>query len=277
MGVNVRGAQVVTTTGYDMVAAAKALRPQIIAARDEMDRNRRLPSSLVSAMDEAGLFRTYMPKSLGGYELDPVTAFQVIEEVAKADGSAGWCCFIAGSLSLFTGWLEIPVAREMFGTPPTLRGAGSFRPLGTARMVDGGYVANGQWDFASGCLHANWLALNCVVTDDSGPRMNVGGPLDGTPQLRMMSVPMEDARVVDNWSVIGLARHRQQRRGRIRPVRARRTALLPSPTSPSTPRRCSPSAQLWPPPSLRWPGIRWAWRGARWTPSWSWRERKAPP
>ena len=194
----------VTKAGYDMVAAARVLRPQIIAARDDMDRDRRLPPPLVAAMDDAGLFRTYMPRSLGGYELDPVTAFQVIEEVAKADGSAGWCCFIAGSLSLFTGWLETPVAREMFGTPPTLRGAGSFRPLGTARIVDGGYMANGQWDFASGCLHANWLALNCVVTDENGPRMNVGGPLDGTPQLRMMSVPIEDARVVDNWSVIGL-------------------------------------------------------------------------
>ena len=121
-----------------------------------------------------------------------------------ADGSVGWCCFIAGSLSLFTAWLENPVARELFGTPPTLRGAGSFRPLGTARITDGGYVVSGQWDFASGCLHSNWLALNCVVADDSGPRMNIGGPLDGTPQLRMMTVSIEDARVIDNWSVIGL-------------------------------------------------------------------------
>ena len=193
-----------TTAGYDMVAAAKELRPQIVAARDEMDKFYRLPPSLVSAMDEAGLFRTYMPRSLGGHELDPVSAFQVIEEVAKADGSAGWCCFIAGSLSLFTGWLKTPVAREMFGTPPTLRGAGSFRPLGTARITDGGYIATGQWDFASGCLHSNWLALNCVVADENGPRVNAGGPLEGLPVLRMMTVPTEDAKVIDNWSVIGL-------------------------------------------------------------------------
>ena len=169
-----------------------------------MDRTYRLPPSLVTAMDEAGLFRTYMPRSLGGHELDPITAFQVIEEVAKADGSAGWCCFIAGSLSLFTGWLDTPVAREMFGTPPTLRGAGSFRPLGTARITKGGYIATGQWDFASGCLHSNWLALNCVVADENGPRVNAGGPLDGLPVLRMMTVPTDDAKVIDNWSVIGL-------------------------------------------------------------------------
>ncbi len=193
-----------TTIGHDLMAAAGALRPQIIAARDEMDRHRRLPESLVTAMDEAGLFRTYMPRSLGGHELDPVTAFHIVEELAKTDGSVGWCAFIAGSLSLFTGWLETSVAREMFGTPPTLRGAGSFRPLGTATITEGGYTVTGQWDFASGCLHSNWLALNCVVADENGPRLNVGGPLDGLPELRMMSVPTEAARVVDNWSVIGL-------------------------------------------------------------------------
>ena len=187
-----------------MVAAARALRPQILAARDELDQHRRLPASLVTAMDDAGLFRTYMPSSLGGLELDPVSAFRIVEELAMADGSVGWCCFIAGSLSLFTGWLDTTVAREMFGTPPTLRGAGSFRPLGTARITDGGYTVTGQWDFASGCLHANWLALNCVVADENGPRHHDGGPLKGLPVLRMMSVPREDARVIDNWSVIGL-------------------------------------------------------------------------
>lgn len=188
----------------DMVAAAKALRPQIIASRDEMDQHYRLPSTLVSAMDDAGLFRTYLPSSLGGPELDPLSAFRVVEHVSIADGSAGWCCFIASSIGLFSGWLETPVAREMFGNPPTLRGAGSFRPLGTARITDGGYVVTGQWDFASGCLHANWLFLNCVVADGNGPRHNVGGPLDGLPQLRMMSVPTEDASIINNWSVIGL-------------------------------------------------------------------------
>ena len=186
------------------MAAAQALRPQIVAARDEMDRHRRLPPSLVAAMDDAGLFRTYMPRSLGGPEADPVTAFHIVEELAKADGSAGWCCFIAGSLSLFTGWLETPVAREMFGTPPTLRGAGSFRPLGTATITDGGYTVTGQWDFASGCLHANWFALNCVVADENGPRVNAGGPLDGLPELRMMMAHIDDVKVIDNWSVIGL-------------------------------------------------------------------------
>ena len=193
-----------TASKQDMVAAAEALRPQIVAARDEIEESGRLPPALVSAMDDAGLFRTYMPRSLGGYELDPISAFQVVEQVSMADGSAGWCCFIAGSLSLYSGWLQTSVAKELFGTPPTLRGAGSFRPLGTARISDGGYTVTGQWDFASGCLHANWLGLNCVVADENGPRHIAGGPLDGLPELRMMTVPIGQAVVIDNWTVVGL-------------------------------------------------------------------------
>ena len=183
-----------------MVAAAKALRPLIVEAREEIEENRRLPAALVTAMDKAGLFRPYMPSSLGGPEIDPLTAFRAVEQVSIADGSAGWCCFIAASIALYTGWLDTSVAREMFGVPPTLRGAGSFRPLGTARLTDGGYLVDGRWDFASGCLHANWLFLNCAVVDNNGPRHQDGG----LPELRMMTVPIGEAAVHDNWSVIGL-------------------------------------------------------------------------
>ena len=194
----------VTTANPDIVAAAQALRPQIVAARNELDESRRLPPGLVSAMDAAGFFRAYMPHSLGGLELDPLSAFQVVEQLSIADGSVGWCCFIAGAIALYSGWLDTPVARDMFGNPPTLRGAGSFRPLGTARQTDGGYMVTGQWDFASGSLHANWLFLNCVVADKNGPRYNTGGPTAGLPELRMVSVPIEAASIIDNWAVIGL-------------------------------------------------------------------------
>ena len=183
-----------------MVAAAKALRPLIIESRDEIEETRQLPAAIVAAMDEAGLFRMYMPNSLGGPEVDPLTAFRVVEQLSIADGSVGWCCLIAGSISLYTGWLEPTTARELVGSPPTLRGAGSFRPEGMARTSDGGYVVNGRWDFASGCLHANWLFLNCIVTDENGPRYKD----DGLPELRMMSLPIGAATVHDNWSVIGL-------------------------------------------------------------------------
>ena len=60
-----------------------------------------------------------------------------------------------------TGWLEADVGRAMFGRPPDFRLAGSIRPEGRAIIADGGYIVTGQWDYASGINHANWLLCTC--------------------------------------------------------------------------------------------------------------------
>src|SRR6185436_5904580 len=52
---------------------ARGLAPQIAAAADEIERQRRLPDALMTALHEAGLFRMLLPRSLGGAELDPPT------------------------------------------------------------------------------------------------------------------------------------------------------------------------------------------------------------
>ena len=90
-------------------------------------------------MDDAGLFRIYVPKSLGGPETDPLAAFRAVEQLSMANGSVGWCCLIAGSISLYMGWMDADTARGIVGNPPTLQGAGSFRPEETVRgAFDGG-------------------------------------------------------------------------------------------------------------------------------------------
>lgn len=56
----------------------------------EAEWNRSLSPEVVQAMVGAGLFRMWVPKVFGGLELDPMTAFRVIEEVARIDGAAAW-------------------------------------------------------------------------------------------------------------------------------------------------------------------------------------------
>ena len=96
----------------------------------------------------------------------------------------GWCTLLAIDASLFTGWLKAEVGKSMFGQPPELRAAASFRPIGEARIVDGGYRVTGRWDYASGVDNANWLAANCKVVDANGPRLTPAG----TPETRMVSL-----------------------------------------------------------------------------------------
>jgi alkylation response protein AidB-like acyl-CoA dehydrogenase len=74
-----------------------------------------------------------------------------------------------------------------------MRIAGSYRPLGRARPVAGGYRASGRWDFASGIMHANWVIACCVIDDDSTPQ-----------RVLIMFVPIGDVAIDHTWSVVGM-------------------------------------------------------------------------
>src|SRR5207342_3218854 len=109
----------------DMVAAARRLAPAVRAARDEAEQTCQTPPALAAAITEAGIYQMYLPRSMGGPETPPLTAFRVVEELSIADGSVGWCAMIATALSLNAGRLPPEVGREMAGTPADYRGAGS--------------------------------------------------------------------------------------------------------------------------------------------------------
>ncbi len=187
-------------TSERVIDAARNLAPVIHGMRDELDATRHLPSSLAEKMTAEGFFQLHACRELGGPELSPLTGFHVIEELSRADGSVGWCAMIASSLSLSTGWLAPEVGAKMFGSPIDVRIAGSIRPEGRAYPVDGGYRVEGQWNFASGVHHANWLYCTCNVIDGDTPRLTPSG----TPEVRTLLVPAESATIIDTWSVVGM-------------------------------------------------------------------------
>ncbi len=184
----------------DLIAAAERLAPAVRAARDEAERMRRTPPALAAALTGAGIYQMYLPRSMGGPETPPLTAFRVVELLSQADGSVGWCAMIATALSLNAGRLPAAVGRELAGSPADYRCAGSARVGGGAWEVDGGYRVKGRWNFASGIDNANWLYCTCTMMDGDAPRRNAAG----APLLRAVWVPREQVTIVDTWSVIGM-------------------------------------------------------------------------
>src|SRR6476469_11051045 len=91
--------------GLSILEAARALGPQVRACADEIERERRLPPALFDAMVAAGLFKMFVPKELGGGEVDPETGVRVIEEIARADGSAAWCVMLPAVVGIAAGSL----------------------------------------------------------------------------------------------------------------------------------------------------------------------------
>jgi alkylation response protein AidB-like acyl-CoA dehydrogenase len=132
--------------------AAIALAPQIHAEREEIERGRRLPPKLAHAMKEAGIFGMTMPRAWGGPELDPPTQFRVLEALAMADGSVGWCAMIGCDGGYVSAFIDQDVARTMW-SDMSVATAAAATPTGRAQRVSGGYRVNGRFPFVSG--HTN--------------------------------------------------------------------------------------------------------------------------
>jgi indole-3-acetate monooxygenase len=178
--------------------AAHGLRPAIAAMRDQIDRERGLPNDLVEALRASGLFGLWLPKTLGGPEVPPLDFIRVIEQLAEADGSVGWCATIAAGYGRLAGSLPEDVAREIFGSGRAIV-AGTINPTGKAVCVDGGYRVSGRWSYGSFIQHSDWVLGNCVVENGSASRHEAG-----SPELRIAFFPRRDVQVFDTWHVSGL-------------------------------------------------------------------------
>jgi indole-3-acetate monooxygenase len=187
--------------GDRSTAVARALAPEITQRADEAEALGTMPIDLVERLRAAGVFRALQPRSLGGFEVAPVEFIEMIEELARADGSAGWIAAIGAGAPAFTAWLEPAIATQLFGSDADFIAATVFAPTGRA-VPDGTgrFAVDGRWPFASGCRHAEWLLAGMFVFDGDAPRMI---PEQG-PDWRLAFFPRANADIVDNWDVLGL-------------------------------------------------------------------------
>jgi alkylation response protein AidB-like acyl-CoA dehydrogenase len=183
----------------DILATARALVPGIRDRADEIERNRSLPADLATTLARAGLFRTLLPRRLGGLECEPLTALATMEAIGEADASAGWCTMIGATAAMSAAWLDPAVAATVHASPEVVTG-GVFAPIGRA-VVDGDdYVVSGRWPWFSGHAHCSWLSAGCTIVEDGRVRMLP----NGMPDARMVFFPAAQGTRLDGWHVAGL-------------------------------------------------------------------------
>src|ERR1700732_1817188 len=192
-------AGVATADDYPILHAAIGLAEQTRAASEEIERGRRIPPDLAMAMKDAGIFGMTMPRSWGGPELDPLTQFRVIEALAMADGSVGWCAMIGCGGGYITAFLDRDIASAMSPAPLVATGAAGTT-TGRAVRVPGGYRVSGRFPFVSGCHHCQWLWVGCIVVENGVP--NVDG--NGVPETRQWLVQLSQCEILDTWHTTGL-------------------------------------------------------------------------
>lgn len=179
----------------------RGLAPRLRAAADEIERGRSLTEPLVQAMVDAGLYRMLLPRSLGGGEIDPLTYFEIVEELTKAESAAGWSVLISTSTMVGTARaLTDDQLRPMVSPPRRAIMGGSAPPKGRAVPVPGGYRLTGRWSQGSNVLIAGWMHLGCHVHDGAAPRLGS----DGKPVYRYCTVPTAQVDVLDTWTTTGM-------------------------------------------------------------------------
>jgi alkylation response protein AidB-like acyl-CoA dehydrogenase len=181
-----------------LMESVKALRPRILAERERIEAERRLPEDLVRELVQAGFFRIFLPAAYGGLDLTPMAAVEVFEELARTDASVAWCVWNGNTYWTTARWPK-EVAQAIFADPDTIL-ANSTRPSGRAEVVDGGYRVSGRWSLVSGCQFSAWFILMCVVHEGGKPRLTPAG----APELRFMLCPAGECEIVDTWNVGGL-------------------------------------------------------------------------
>lgn len=183
----------------ELIESAIGLGPVIREHAQEAERQRRLSRPVVDAMREAGLLRMYVPKSLGGLEVDPITCARVVEEISPFDSAAGWAIMVANAVPWWCARLPNEGAEELYADTPNAIIATAFHPPVRATPTTGGYRLTGRSPLASNIHEATWVLLTALVMDGDQPKMT-----DGTPEVIGAIFPAEMGQILDTWDSLGM-------------------------------------------------------------------------
>lgn len=181
------------------VKEAQGLRDLILENRDATEKDRQIAEPIIEALIERRLGRLVLPAEYSGWEASPREALEVFETLARAEASVGWIVWNNSLPCWFARFLSADARQDVFGDPATLV-ASSTRPTGRARLEGDSYVVNGRWSLVSGCMHASWIPMMCLVENDGEVEMLA----PNVPHMRMLFIPREKHEIIDTWNVGGL-------------------------------------------------------------------------
>jgi indole-3-acetate monooxygenase len=182
----------------NLMEIARSLEPLIRRHQDELESGRGMPAELVDALYDRGVFRAFMPRELGGLEVDLLEWLDMIEELSRINGSVGWNAFINSGITP----LPAERVRRILDGERWITAGSIGRAAGRARRVDGGYRISGRWPFTSGAPFATYLFTLSLLHDDRDEL--VLDPATRLPTPVVAIFPASQVTIHDNWDGLGL-------------------------------------------------------------------------
>jgi len=183
----------------NLLQVASELGSSISQNITEEENNGRISATVVNALREAGFYKLFLPKSLGGIEADPLTTAKCVEEVARHNTAAGWSLMVANSPLNMGGRLPEKGIEEIFSNSPGTFIAASVHPPMRATRVKGGYLINGRNPLLSNIHEAQWFLATALVMEGAQPKMN-----NGHPEVIGVFTKVSDCEIIDTWHTLGM-------------------------------------------------------------------------
>ncbi|KFC98743.1 acyl-CoA dehydrogenase family protein [Leclercia adecarboxylata] len=163
-----------------------------VAARSaDFEQQRHISDDIIARFKQIGVYRALVPKAYGGEECSPAQFCELIEQIATADGSAGWVASF-GMSPFYLGALPPDTLKALYRDGPDVVFAGGIFPPQKAVLADGGYRVSGRWGFASGSMGASVFGVGIL-------------PESGEPLPRMAVLPRDSVQIDPVWNTVGLA------------------------------------------------------------------------
>ncbi|MBU2022401.1 MAG: acyl-CoA dehydrogenase family protein [Gammaproteobacteria bacterium] len=163
------------------------------ARNSEFDDQQFISQDIIEQFRSLGIYRALVPKRLGGDEITAAQFCEVIEEISKADGSAGWVASF-GMGVVYLSALPIDTLKTVYAKSPDVVFAGGIFPPQPADKIADGFCVKGRWSFSSGCMGADVVGVG--IAPKEGEKLELP---------RMAVMPASKAEVKKNWDVVGLA------------------------------------------------------------------------
>ncbi len=177
-----------------LLARAREVRPILQSNAAETDSLRRLPEDVVRALRDNGLCRLMVPRRFGGYQTSVRTYIEVMAELGRGCGSTAWVASLINVCAWLAALFPDRAQQDVWGPNRDAWIAGSLAPSGTAVPVEGGWRVSGRWPWASGSMHAQWVACGIHMANEQGEMTNLG--------LSLM--PIDEVSVEDTWFMVGM-------------------------------------------------------------------------
>ncbi|WP_206796058.1 acyl-CoA dehydrogenase family protein [Amycolatopsis sp. MtRt-6] len=164
---------------------------ELAERRLEFREQRYVPKDFIARLKQLGLYRAATPAKFGGEPLPPAEFLDRVERISAVDGSTGWVASFGSSL-VYLAALPLETQAELYRDGPDLVFAGGLFPMQAAAPTERGYLVDGRWKFASGCMGADVLGVG--LAGDSGT--------GGKPRTALLRP--EQCEIVQDWDVVGM-------------------------------------------------------------------------